>query len=358
MRCLTLAGVLRQSGAEVQFVCRKHSGNLIDLVHQNEFVVHALSVPGDIKSSDFSENNSGNEYESWLGTSQDQDAQETIAVVQKNKQYWLIVDHYALDQKWETKMRPHVRKIMVIDDMANRQHDCDILLDQTYGRKITDYQPLISEDCKLILGSGNALLRPDFSKLRSSALQRREKLKSIKRLMISMGSMDEANITPKIIEALTCIDWETKPTIDVVLTSGAPHIATVKEIAANSKLTVNVIVDASNMAELMLEADLAIGAGGTTSWERCCLALPTILIILSENQKIIGKNLANIGATITLQKDSKMEERIKQSIEMLMQNKNNYMAMCHNSAKLCDGNGAKRTVDQMMKVKVGDSNDI
>ena len=120
MRCLTLAEALRQSGAEVQFVCRKHSGNLIDLVHQNEFVVHALPVPGDIKSSDFSENNSGNEYESWLGASQDQDAQETIAVVQKNKQDWLIVDHYALDQKWETKMRPHVRKIMVIDDMANR----------------------------------------------------------------------------------------------------------------------------------------------------------------------------------------------------------------------------------------------
>ena len=358
MRCLTLAEALRQSGVEVQFVCREHSGNLIDLVRQKEFIVHALSVPENLKSSDISENNSGNEYESWLGTSQEQDAQETIAVIQKNKQDWLIVDHYALEQKWETQMRPHVRKIMVIDDLANRQHDCDILFDQTYGREITDYQSLISENCKLLLGSGNALLRPDFTKLRSTALQRREQYNIIKRIMISMGSMDGANITPKIIEALTHIDWKTKPIIDVVLTSGAPHIATVKEIAANSELTVNVLVDASNMADLILKSDLAIGSGGTTSWERCCLALPTILIILSKNQKKIGENLARTGATITLQKDSKMEESIKQSIGTLMQDKDGYMKMCHNSAKVCDGSGVKRTVEQMMKVEKGNSNDI
>lgn len=123
MRCLTLAVALRDLEAEVQFVCRKHEGNLIELIRRKNFIVHELPISRNLEFSAVSENNSEYEPENWLGTSQEQDAIETIKTFQEKRHDWLIVDHYSLGQIWETKLRPHVRKIMVIDDLANRPHD-------------------------------------------------------------------------------------------------------------------------------------------------------------------------------------------------------------------------------------------
>ena len=173
-----------------------------------------------------------------------------------------------------------------------------------------------------------------------------------------MGGMDDENITLRILDAIDLIKLETTLNVIVVLGSGAPNLKNIKRNLHKYNFNVNLLIDVTNMAALMSEVDLAIGAGGTTSWERCCLGLPTILIVISEDQMKIGQNLSEIGAVITLQKNNTMEELIRKSINVLSKDRIKYLEMCHCSAKVCDGNGTKRTVEQVMKVDIGNNNDI
>ena len=131
MRCLSLAEALRGSGAEVRFVCRAHSGNLNDVIGKKEFKVHELSAP-DLDEGREHYTEVAEDYTRWFNVTQEQDATETLDVLNGERPDWLIIDHYGLDCDWENRLRPHVRKLMVIDDLANRQHDCDLLLDQNY----------------------------------------------------------------------------------------------------------------------------------------------------------------------------------------------------------------------------------
>ena len=292
MRCLTLAEALRQSGAEVQFVCRKHSGNLIDLVRQKEFIVHALSVPENLKSSDISEINSGNEYVSWLGVSQDQDARETITVIQKNKPDWLIVDHYGLGQIWEKQLRSHVRKIMVIDDLANRPHDCDLLLDQNYVKDgQMRYEGLVPQSCTKLLGLQYVLLRSEFADFKK---QLAPKSGNVQRIFLFFGGSDPGNLTCRALEALS------DPgliylNVDVVIGESNMNRGQVEKLASKRKNT-QLYIQIDNIAQLMGEADLALGAGGSTTWERLFLGLPSITIINAVNQKQVTEDLEQFGA--------------------------------------------------------------
>jgi spore coat polysaccharide biosynthesis predicted glycosyltransferase SpsG len=173
-----------------------------------------------------------------------------------------------------------------------------------------------------------------------------------------MGGMDEENITLRVLDALSLIQWKTTPTINIVLTAGAPYLQIVNDSLHKYDFSIRLLVDVNNMAELMLESDIAIGAGGSTSWERCCLALPTVLIILSENQQEVGKNLAEARAVVTLQKNDKMEKDIKQSIMSLIQDKNYYIEMCNNASKICDGSGVKRAFESIVAVDIRGGNGI
>jgi UDP-2,4-diacetamido-2,4,6-trideoxy-beta-L-altropyranose hydrolase len=345
MRCLTLAEVLRDLGETVEFVTRNHSGNLNDFITSKKFKVHLLP---NLHEAGSQQNLEG--YEQWLGVKYEIDAIETIDVLLAVQVDLLIVDHYALGYKWEKKIREYVKKIVVIDDLANRNHDCDILLDQTFGRQESDYDQCVPEYCKLLVGSSYALLRPDFKRFRSLALQRRETHQVIKRVMVLMGGMDEVNMTQRVLNALSLMEWVSPPIINVVLSSGAPHLKEINDNATKYSYQVNVLSDITNMAELMLESDLSIGGGGTTTWERCCMALPTILIILADNQKKIGENLAQIGATITIHDDSNLNYDIKQALTRLMHSKKRYAIMSLNASKICDGGGAKRTVKKILSI--------
>ena len=353
MRCLVLAEELHGRNATVEFVTRNHLGNLNKQIRGKGFKVHSLLTTSETKIK-----KSITGYKQWLGVEQETDAYETIEVLVNKKIDWLIIDHYALDHIWEENLRPYVKKIMVIDDMEKRQHNCDILFDQTFGRKKLDYKKLVPNDCKLLLGSENALLRPNFAKVRPLALHRRDRYGSIGNILVSMGSMDEENITTRVLNALSLVKWKTLPNVSVVLTSNSPYLQEINNNLYKYNVPIKVLIDVPNMEELMLKSDLAIGAGGSTSWERCCLALPTILIVLSENQQKIGENLSKAGAAITLQKNDRMEYNIRHSIATLMQNKSIYMKICNSASKICDGNGVKKTVNKILSVNTGDSNDI
>jgi UDP-2,4-diacetamido-2,4,6-trideoxy-beta-L-altropyranose hydrolase len=241
----------------------------------------------------------------------------------------LIVDSYGLGELWHQHLRKFTQKIMVIDDLANRQFDCDILLNQNLGSKKEEYVDKVSESCQLLLGCDYALLRSEFVEFRGEVLAKRQQTKVIKHILISMGGSDSKNLTYEVLQQL-----DNNFNIIVVLGSVSPHNEMIENYAKNKK-NIKVIIDADNMAELMFNADLAIGAGGSTSWERCCLALPTLLFVTAENQRKIVQNLEKLGAV-------KIVKQLKDDLKILIDNFAFWQEMSQKSQTICDGLGVKK----------------
>ena len=288
MRCLTLAQVLKENGGDVEFICRKHEGNLIDKIHSSEFAVHELRLCEEIEF----DNKLAHSH--WLGATQQQDADDCIDILKVEKTNWLIVDHYALDEQWQKKLKPYYEKLMVIDDLADRKHQCDILLDQNFGRNPEDYKSLASESTKLLMGAQYALLRPEFERWRQYSLFRRKEV-NFKSLLINMGGIDSSNVTEKIIEKLQVANLPKDVIITIVMGKTAPHLQGVENCASKLPYRSEVKVDVDNMAEIMANTDIAIGASGSTTWERCCLGVPTIQLITAYNQEFTAQQLDKIN---------------------------------------------------------------
>ena len=316
MRCLTLADELKKQNHNATFICRELKGNLIKLIEHRVLI---LPVDKDFQSDDL--------YLSWLGATQEQDAKQTIQVIHDNADL-LIVDSYALDEVWHKQLKPHAKKIMVIDDLADREFDCDVLLNQNLASKQGDYQGKVPSDCELLLGCEYALLRPEFAAFRKRALEKRKKTQEIKNILISMGGSDKKNITYNVLQQLN-----DGFNIVVVLSSASLHREMIMDYVKGKNI--EVIINADNMAELMLEADLAIGAGGSTSWERCCLGLPTLLFVTAENQKVIAENLERLGAVMIVRS-------LKDDLQMIVSNFDLWRTMSEKSQAICDGFGVKR----------------
>jgi len=198
MRCLTLADELRGRDAEIVFVCREFAGNLCGYIEEKGYVVHRLPV------SDAPDQGVGADlkHAAWLGADWQTDGGQVEEIIKRLAAPldWLIVDHYALDERWEEYLRPYVKKIMVIDDLADRAHDCDLLLDQNFYENLESrYDGLVSAWCKKLLGPKYALLRPEFREARKN-LRKRDG--HVKRIMIFFGGSDPANETTKALEAI------------------------------------------------------------------------------------------------------------------------------------------------------------
>ena len=282
MRCLTLAEALRERGAQVRFVCREHTGNFIALLQQRAMPVTALPAPAinDITSAE--------NYANWLGVTQAEDAEQTIEALNGEKPDWLVIDHYGLDVEWEKRLRPYARKLMVIDDLANRHHDCDVLLDQNYSVECERrYVGLVPDTCKLLVGPRYAMLRPEYAAYRKT-LRDRDGL--IKRVLVFFGGTDPRNVTGMTLESLSHPDLKHLK-VDVVIGSNNPHHKTIEQQVLPRPLTI-LHEPRPHLADLMAQADLAIGAGGATTWERMCLGLPTVVISFAENQRPASEALA------------------------------------------------------------------
>lgn len=274
MRCLTLAQKLKkEKQADVYFAMRLLEGNLIELVKSKGFTVFTLPkapLNDELKG-----------YAKWLTVTQLEDAEDTKAAISKIPEIdLLVVDSYAIDCEWESMLRPYVKQIMVIDDLANRMHDCDILLDQNYSYNMHNkYDGLVPKTCQKYIGPQYLLLREEFYKAKKHLKKR---YGSIKNILVFFGGSDLTNETKKAIEAIKLLN---KPEIKVNVVVGASNKnkEQIKEICScDEQLTFYCQVN--NMAELMNEADLAIGAGGTTTWERCFMELPSIVISIADNQ--------------------------------------------------------------------------
>ncbi len=287
MRCMTLAQRYCMDGDNVMFVCRDLSGNMSDLVLKNSFALEML--PAAEVKADFTG------YAKWLTVTQEQDASEVIEIVKTlGKVERLVVDSYAIDITWENLLRPYVGEIMVIDDLANRQHDCDILLDQNFFlNKESRYQGLVPKHCHLLLGPKYALLRDEFYQVRKSMRSRDGQLRNI---LVFYGGVDATDETSKAIQALQNLrDAGALHDVQVTVVVGASNERK-EDIAYLCKQAgARYLCQVSNMAELMAEADLMLGAGGSTTWERCFLRLPAIVIAIAENQVQICEDCAKEG---------------------------------------------------------------
>ena len=335
MRCLTLAQALKEKGSDVKFICRKHEGSLIEKVRSSGFIAYELEA--------FKETQVDTKlvHSNWLGVTQQKDADDCIEILKLDKVDWLIVDHYALDELWQKKLKPYYEKLMVIDDLADRKHQCDILLDQTFGCQQEDYLELIPKRCKLLLGSQYALLRPEFNKWRSYSLKRRSK-PEFKQLLINMGGVDKDNITEKVLDKLKRCNLPKELKIIIVMGKFAPHLNNVKLTADTLPFKTKVKVDVGNLAEIMANSDIAIGAAGATSWERCCLGLSTIQIVIAKNQRTISKNLLKINAI-------KLLKNVKE-LPSVINNYNIWIDGVSKSNRLVtDGLGLKKVTSTIFK---------
>lgn len=344
MRCLTLADALRSQGAECTFVCRPHTGHMSDVIRQRGHHVEMLT---DYKLIHVNIQNNLVEHTNWLGTDWLTDASETQHALGSFTPDWLVVDHYGLDYQWEKFMRFHCKNLMVIDDLADRMHECNLLLDQNLGRTKADYCNLTPHDADILVGPRYALLRPEFSNFREESLARRA-CPQLKNLLITLGGIDKNNVTGLVLNALTNCELPTELKITVVMGPNAPWLEDVKKTADNMTRPTRVLVQVEKMANLMKESDWVIGAAGGTVWELCTLGLATCTLAIAKNQEAVAKALKTAGATHLLNL-STLQEDLNKAIH-LIGNKNDVLEMQTNSARICDGLGAQRVADFLMQV--------
>lgn len=342
MRCLTLAEALREQRAQCTFVCRPHAGHLLDLVVQGGHKALALSEP----QANFSAP-ADPDHAAWLGTSWADDAEQTKRVLGGQTVDWLVVDHYALDARWEEALRPKAKRIMAIDDLADRPHACDLLLDQNLGRTEVDYGGLLKGKTTPLIGPQYALLRPEFAALRAQSLARRQTKPQLQRLLVTMGGVDKDNATGQVLAALQSCSLPADLRVTVVMGPHAPWLAQVQAQAAQMPWPTEVLVGVNNMAQLMAESDLAIGAAGGTAWERCSLGLPSLVWALAQNQLEGVVALQKAGAAVAMgsqQQISNFMEQFKSaSLAKEVLNK-----LSKAAAAVTDGEGRQRTVKHML----------
>lgn len=305
MRCLTLAAALEEGGWRTLFACASGS----------EDTVPALAAKRRI------------------------DPTAPIA----ERATLAVIDHYGLDARDERRFRDHAGRILVIDDLADRPHDCDYLLDQTAGRSASDYLGKVPAACRLLLGSDFALLRPEFAQARAAALARRGGGRAA-RALLSFGASDPKGYGVAVARAILAADSHL--VIDLVVDAAGRDAAADLAAAYTDRLTVH--YRAADMHRLMAVADLAAGAAGTTSWERCALGLPCVLVVTADNQRLIAKRLAEAGAAeFAGDGPAVAAAEVAGRVLALAADGERRAAMSRAAAALVDGRGVQRVTEAL-----------
>ena len=341
MRCLTLADELRAAGHRCLFICASLDGHISGVIERRGYKVSMLPRSNNVSTPE----ELNGDYARWLGESWQQDARQTFEVISRDKPTWLVVDHYALDEKWERFLSVAVNKIMVIDDLANRHHECSLLLDQNLGRAAKDYDGLLPAECLRLIGPSHALLRPEFAALREQSLSCRKR-PDIKRILISLGGVDRTNVTGQVLTALVHSELPASTELDIIMGSSAPYLNEVRQQSALLPFKATVSVNVQDMAERMYLADISIGAAGGTSWERACLGLPAVLVVLAENQVSGAKALETAGAARIIGEPSLIGTMLP-SIFAELSNSVQLTNMSKAAANITDGDGVFRVVSIM-----------
>lgn len=323
-----MADALKARGAWCGFVCRSVPDALAAMIVANGHEVLRLGTGADstgrVKHGD------------WLEVPQEEDVRQTLAACAGRSIDWAVVDHYGLDAVWERSVRALASKIMVIDDLANRQHACDVLVDQNlFADADTRYDERIPQQCRRLLGPQYAMLREEFTQRRSHAKVRSG---SVRRILVSFGGVDATNRTALALAALTLLDLQDIQ-VDVVIGDQHPGHAAIADICRRPGFALH--VQSAQMAQLMAAADMGIGAGGSATWERCCVGLPTLALAVADNQTQLVRDCALAGALYApaepLDADS-----LSRHVRCLMENPLLRQVMSGNGMRIVDGRGTAR----------------
>jgi UDP-2,4-diacetamido-2,4,6-trideoxy-beta-L-altropyranose hydrolase len=252
----------------------------------------------------------------------------------------VVFDHYGISAREHQVVQSDGIAVLAIDDLADRPLSCDILLDQTFGRTREDYGATMPKNARMLLGSKYGLLRPQFAKARRKKAENFTFGHDQVSAFVSFGGTDIGGLTLKSMIALKSRGINAH----VVVGRSSPNLKLIVE-HGNSSENSQVHVDCDDVATVMAQCGFAIGAGGTSSWERCCMGLPTILAVVADNQVQIARNLERNGAVSILKEHS--IEGIQQSVDELLSNEVKLKQMKIASEAICDGNGTKRVVDTL-----------
>ena len=321
MRCLTLAQELKNNFDKIIFLTRKDSGDFTETIMKNEFEV--IFIP----------------------TNNDSDIIKNLITTYSENKNFLLIDHYDVDSNFESSLKNIFEKIFVIDDLANRKHDCDLLIDQNYYRDLNHrYKKLIQNDTITLLGSKYAIIRPEFRNINKKTIKKNSQ---IKKILVSFGGSDPTNECKKALDALCSIENNQFEIVAIVgiYNNKFERLKKLYEKYSNIKIYRHV----NDLSRLMLNSDLFIGAGGTTTWERFYMGLPSIVTIISDDQKESIEFLSDMGHVINLglAKNVTMKTYI-QTLQKL--NSDLIYNMSLNNQKLVDGNGSNRIKKQIIEL--------
>jgi UDP-2,4-diacetamido-2,4,6-trideoxy-beta-L-altropyranose hydrolase len=333
-RCLTLAGALAARGARARFICREPGPFVINQIRSQGHALTALAAP----KRELPADDRDLAHSAWLGVPQADDAEATLAV---DGEDWdlLVADHYGLDARWEGAVRRRAKKIFVIDDLADRRHDCDFLLDQNLQPHAIDrYHCLVGSNCIRLVGTRFALLRTEFAHARG-----RHRFRN-RTLNIFFGGSDPKGGTLIATDAILplCADgWSA----DIIVGATNPRLEEIRQRCAGSA-SVTFHVQVSNMADLFSRATLAIGAGGSASLERCCCALPALLTSFADNQRASCEAFAREKAAIDLGPMALLTSaQLRSAVKRIIAHPALLLSMSRRAASLVDGRGVERVMD-------------
>ena len=321
MRCLTLAQELKNNFDKIIFLTQKNSSDFIETIMKNEFEVIFIS------------------------TNNDSDIIKNIVTTNSVNKNFLLIDHYNVDSNFESSLKNTFEKIFVIDDLANRKHDCDLLIDQNYYRDLNQrYEKLIQNGTIALLGPKYAIIRPEFRTINKKVIKKNSQ---IKKILVSFGGSDPTNECKKVLDALCSIE---NSKFEIVVVAGIynhkfEQLKKLYEKYSNIKIYSHV----NDLSRLMLNSDLFIGAGGTTTWERLYMGLPSIVTIISNDQKKSIEFLSDMGHVINLGLAKNVTtETYVQAIQK--SNPDLIYSISLNNQKLVDGNGCSRIKKQIIEL--------
>lgn len=321
MRCLTLASALRRAGHQVVFACRTLPGHVIGAVEADGF--ECLRLPsGDAAPADI---------ERLIDGAADWHALDAMLAPSRRFD-WAVVDHYALDATWERAARSRIAHIAAIDDLANRRHDADVLIDVNLTASAALYQPLVHQGCTLLLGPRYALLRDAFGGGPIAIAP------MLRRVLLTFGAVDMPGATLATMRALAAF-----PLLEADIVAGAanPHWHAIQaEVAKHPNWRLHKHV--ADFASLMRQCDLCIGAGGGTTWERAALGLPTICIAVARNQEANAQCLAAAGAIVYLGPIETVGQTALHDAIYALHDARTRAALAEAAHRLVDGRGAHR----------------
>lgn len=340
VRCLTLAVALQARGAHVCFICRYLPSVLSDRLRAAKVEVHRLGPEGE---PGFAPAAGDPPHAHWLGLPWARDAEDTRRALAGGRYDWLVADHYALDARWERAVAPAVGRLLVIDDLADRPHDCAILLDQNLHHDAEHrYDGLLPPGALLLLGPRYALLRPEFAAARARRLAAPP---DPRRVFVFFGGADASDMTSRALDALESVE---NIVLDVVIGSMHPRCAAIEARCAAHPAW-SCAVDVGDMAERMSQAAIGLGAGGTTTWERCAVGLPSLVVSVADNQVEIAAACAAAGVQLDLGWGPSLDPgRLRSVLLSLLDDYGHQRAVAEAARGACNGKGALVVVDHMV----------